>query len=55
MQWNCIARPINIGLLSADNFAWGDDYICLMYDKTKMDEYGNKVSNIVALFCLWVH
>ena len=55
MQWNCMARPINIGSLSADNFAWGDDYICLKYDKTKMDQCGEKVSNNVVFFSFFVH
>lgn len=43
LQWNCMARSINIGVLAFHNFRCGEDNIVCCYDKTKADQAGEKV------------
>ena len=42
LQWNCMARSMNIGALAYQNFQTGDNYIKIRYDKTKSDQAGEK-------------
>ena len=43
LQWNCMARAINISPLGLHNFSTYEDSIKVDYDKTKMDQKGDKV------------
>jgi hypothetical protein len=44
LQWNCMARSINIGSLALHCFTPGEDNnIKVKYDKTKSDQTGEKV------------
>jgi hypothetical protein len=45
LQWNCMARSINIGVLAFHNFRVGEDCIIVRYDKSKADQTGEKVSD----------
>ena len=45
LQWNCMARSINIGVLAFHNFRAGEDCIIVRYDKSKADQTGEKVSD----------
>ncbi|KAI2510970.1 hypothetical protein MHU86_3442 [Fragilaria crotonensis] len=40
LQWNCMARSINIGVLGFHNFRLGEDNIICRYDKHKSDQTG---------------
>ena len=40
LQWSCMARSINIGVLSFHNFRLGEDNIVCRYDKHKSDQTG---------------
>ena len=44
LKWNCMSRSINIGALAYHNFQTGDDYIKIIYDKTKSDQAVERVS-----------
>jgi hypothetical protein len=43
MQWNCMARSINIAPLALHNMIVMEDAIRVKYDKTKADQTGDKV------------
>ena len=43
LQWNCMARSINIGVLGLHNFRCGEDNVVCKYDKTKSDQSGEKL------------
>jgi hypothetical protein len=45
LQWNCMARSINIGVLALHCFRVGEDNIKVRYDKSKSDQSGEKVSD----------
>ena len=45
LQWNCMARSINIGVLALHCFRVGEDCIIVRYDKSKADQTGAKVSD----------
>jgi hypothetical protein len=45
LQWNCMARSINIGVLAFHCFRVGEDCIIVRYDKSKADQTGEKVSD----------
>jgi hypothetical protein len=45
LQWNCMARSINIGVLGLHNFRLGEDSVICKYDKTKADQAGEKVAD----------
>ena len=45
LQWNCMARSINIGELAYHNFWMGEDSIKIRYDRTKSDQTGEKVND----------
>jgi hypothetical protein len=45
LQWNCMARSINIGVLALHNFRVGEDSIICKYDKSKTDQAGERVSD----------
>jgi hypothetical protein len=45
LQWNCMARSINIGVLALHCFRVGEDCIIVRYDKSKADQTGEKVSD----------
>lgn len=45
LQWNFIARSINIGVLRLHNFRIGIDCGIVHYDQTKSDQTGMKVSD----------
>ena len=40
LQWGCMARSINIGVLGFHNFRLGEDNIICRYDKHKSDQTG---------------
>jgi hypothetical protein len=40
LQWNCMARSVNIGSLGFHNFRAGEDHIVCCYDDTKSDKTG---------------
>jgi hypothetical protein len=40
LQWNCMARSINVGVLAFHNFRISGDAIVCRYDKTKTDQAG---------------
>jgi hypothetical protein len=40
LQWNCMARSINIGVLALHNLKMGEDNIVIEHDKTKADQGG---------------
>ena len=40
LQWNCMARSVNIGSLGFHNFRAGEDHIVCCYDDTKTDQTG---------------
>jgi hypothetical protein len=43
LQWNCMARSVNIGSLGFHNFQAGEDHIVCCYDDTKLlDQTGKK-------------
>ncbi len=43
LQWNCMARSVNIGSLGFHNFRAGEDHIVCCYDDTKLlDQTGKK-------------
>lgn len=42
LQWNFIARSIDIGVLSLRNFRTGEDCLIVRYDKSKADQTGEK-------------
>jgi hypothetical protein len=42
LQWNCMARSVNIGSLGFHNFRAGEDHIVCRYDDTKSDKTGQK-------------
>jgi hypothetical protein len=42
LQWNCMARSVNIGVLAFHNFRPGEDNIVCKYDRSKMDQTGEK-------------
>ena len=42
LQWNCMARSANIGMLAYHQLISGEDYIKVHYDKTKADQAGEK-------------
>ena len=65
LQWNCMARSINIGGLALHCFGPGEDNVRVKYDKNKCDQtgekvhekhcYGNPFDPLVSLFlCLGV-
>ena len=41
LQWNCMARSVNISVLLFHNFRVGKDSITCKYDRTKSDQSGN--------------
>ena len=43
LQWNCMARSINISPMGLHNMQASEDYIKVVYDKTKKDQEGEKV------------
>jgi hypothetical protein len=45
LQWNCMARSINIGVLALHCFRVGKDCLIIRYDKSKADQTGEKVSD----------
>jgi hypothetical protein len=45
LQWNCMARSINIGILVLHCFRVGEDVIIVRYDNSKADQTGEKVSD----------
>ena len=45
LQWNCMARSINIGVLGIHNFQIGNDSIKIRYDSSKSDQTGEKVND----------
>jgi hypothetical protein len=45
LQWNCMARSINIGVLALHNFRVGEDSIICKYDNSKTDQAGERVSD----------
>ena len=45
LQWNCMARLKNIGDLTYHNFTTDNDYIKIQYDKTKVDQAGEKIKD----------
>jgi hypothetical protein len=45
IQWNCMARSINIGTIGFHNFRAGEDHIVCLYDDTKADQTGQKVTD----------
>jgi hypothetical protein len=45
LQWNCMARSINIGVLALHCFRVGEDCMVVRYDKSKADQTGEKVSD----------
>lgn len=56
MQWNCMARPINIGKVHVKNLAWADNFTKVVHDKpTKTDQTGDKVSFLSFHFIAGAH
>ena len=45
LQWNCMARSVNIGSLGFHNFRAGEDHIVCCYDDTKSDKTGEMCTN----------
>ena len=45
MQWNCMARAVNIGALAYHQFSTSDDNIQIKYDKSKKDQLGEKCND----------
>lgn len=45
LQWNCMARSVNIGVLGIHNFSIGGDSIKIRYDSSKSDQTGEKVND----------
>jgi hypothetical protein len=45
LQWNCMARSVNIGSLGFHNFRAGEDHIVCRYDDTKSDKTGEKCTD----------
>ena len=45
MQWNCMARSINIDCIGFSNFKRGTDSIIVKYDETKADKAGENCHN----------
>jgi hypothetical protein len=45
LQWNCMARSVNIGSLGFHNFRAGKDHIVCCYDDTKLDQTGEKCTD----------
>jgi hypothetical protein len=45
LQWNCMARSVNIGSLGFHNFRAGEDHIVCCYDDTKSDQTGEKCTD----------
>ena len=45
LQWHCMARSINIGVLGFHNFRRLEDAIVCKYDSTKKDPTGEKVND----------
>jgi hypothetical protein len=45
LQWNCMARSINIGVLALHCFRVGKYCMAVRSDKSKVDQSGEKVSN----------
>lgn len=45
MQWNCMARSINIDCIGFSNLKRGSDSIIVKYDETKSDKTGETCSN----------
>ena len=45
LQWNCMARSVNIGTLGFHNFRAGEDHILCLYDDSKADQTGEKVTD----------
>jgi hypothetical protein len=43
LQWNCMARSINIGVLSLHCFRTGEDSLICKFDKVKMDQSGKRM------------
>ena len=44
LQWNCMARSINIGMLTFQCFSVGIDSIVINFDSTKADQTGEKTT-----------
>ena len=42
LQWNCMARSVNIGVLGFHNFRVEEDSVVIKYDKSKNDQTGEK-------------
>ena len=45
LQWHCMARSVNIGVLCLHNFRRREDAIVCRYDKNKMDQTGERVND----------
>jgi hypothetical protein len=45
LQWNCMARSINIGVLALHCFRVGEDNVKVRHDKSKSDQSGEKVGD----------
>jgi hypothetical protein len=45
LQWNYMARSINIGVLALHCFCVGEDAIIVRYDKSKADQTGEMVND----------
>jgi hypothetical protein len=43
LQWHCMARSVNIGVLALHSFRVGEDNIIVEYDKQKADQTGEKL------------
>jgi hypothetical protein len=43
LQWNCMARSINIGVLSLHCFRTGEDSLICKFDKVKCDQSGERM------------
>jgi hypothetical protein len=45
LQWNCMARSVNIGALGFHNFRDGEDHIMCCYDDSKANKMGEKCTD----------
>ena len=45
LQWNCMGRSISISSLGLHCMSYQDDYLKVLYDKTKCDQTGQKVTD----------
>jgi hypothetical protein len=45
LQWNCMARSVNIGSLGFHNFQAGKDHTLCCYNDTKVDKMGEMCTN----------